>query len=89
MDARTRVINTIERRPIDRIARYDAFWGNIDVRKLAGPADTCKKEAKEKITAAKQMGGYMYHSDHSIPPDLSFDRYRWIMELLQTYGQCG
>jgi uroporphyrinogen decarboxylase len=63
-----------------------AFWGNIDVGKLSGPADQCEEELREKIMSAKQGGGYMYHSDHSVPPEVSFARYQWIMELLDKYG---
>lgn len=63
-----------------------AFWGNIDVSKLAGPADACESEVRDKITAAKINGGYLYHSDHSIPPEISFERYQWIMELVEKYG---
>lgn len=62
------------------------FWGNIDVTKLSGPADACEAEIRDKIEAGKTGGGYMYHSDHSIPPEVTFDRYRWIMELVGRYG---
>ena len=64
------------------------FWGNISVPKLIGPADECEAELRDKITFAKQGGGYMYHSDHSVPPEVSFARYQWIMELLEKYGSC-
>ena len=62
------------------------FWGNIDARKMSGPAEDLEAEIRDKITIAKQGGGYMYHSDHSIPPEVSFDRYKWIMELVRKYG---
>jgi len=63
------------------------FWGNISVPKMAGPAEDCEAEIREKITVAKQGGGYMYHSDHSVPPEVSFDRYRWVLELVDRYGR--
>jgi hypothetical protein len=44
--------------------------------KLCGPADECEAELREKITLAKQGGGYMYHSDHLVPPEVSFARYQ-------------
>jgi len=62
------------------------FWGNIDVTKLSGSAEECEAEVREKILGAKDGGGYMYHSDHSIPPEVSFERYRWIMDLVNQYG---
>jgi len=64
------------------------FWGNIDVTKMSGAAAECEAEIREKITAAKVGGGYMYHSDHSVPPEVSFERYQWIMELVARYGSC-
>jgi len=62
------------------------LWGNIDVRTLSGTPAECEAEVRDKLTVAKQGGGYMYHSDHSIPPEVSFDRYRWILELIEQYG---
>ena len=63
------------------------FFGGIDVRKMSGPAEACEAEIRDKITMAKEGGGYMYHSDHSIPPEISFERYQWIMELVSRYGR--
>lgn len=63
------------------------FWGNIDVRKMSGPPEECERELRDKITAAKEGGGYMYHSDHSIPPEVTFERYQWIMECVDKYGR--
>ena len=62
------------------------FWGNIDVRKMSGAEEECEAEIREKILAAKQGGGYIYHSDHSVPPEVGFERYRWIMSLVDRYG---
>ncbi|MBN2311026.1 MAG: hypothetical protein JXR94_18770 [Candidatus Hydrogenedentes bacterium] len=63
------------------------FWGNIDVTKMAGAAAECESEVCEKVSAAREAGGYMYHSDHSVPPEVSFERYRWIMELVDRSGR--
>jgi uroporphyrinogen decarboxylase len=46
-----------------------------------------EREIAGKITAAKVSGGYIYHSDHSIPNDVSFDQYRRVLELVYKYGQ--
>jgi len=64
------------------------FWGNIDVTKMSGPAEVLEAEVREKLLVAKAGGGYLYHSDHSIPPEVSFQRYQWMMnELVLKYGQ--
>ena len=31
-------------------------------------------------------GGYIYHSDHSVPSDVSFDNYAFAMEMVRKYG---
>jgi uroporphyrinogen decarboxylase len=63
------------------------FWGNIDVNELSGSEEECEAEIREKLTVAKQGGGYIYHSDHSIPPTISFARYCRIMELVERFGR--
>jgi uroporphyrinogen decarboxylase len=64
-----------------------AFWGNIDVTKMSGSTEECEAEIRDKLTAAKDGGAYMYHSDHSVPPEVTFERYQWIMELIEQYGE--
>jgi uroporphyrinogen decarboxylase len=63
------------------------FWGNIDVRKLSGTEAECEAEIREKLTTAKAGGGYMYHSDHSIPPEVTLDRYRRVLEWVERHGR--
>ena len=63
------------------------FWGNIDARKMDGPADALEAEIRDKLTVAKAGGGYIYHSDHSVPCTVDFQRYQWIMEQVERYGR--
>jgi len=64
-----------------------AFMGGIDVRKMAAedPREI-EEEIKTKITFAKKGGGYIYHSDHSVPDNVSFERYKYVIELVHEYG---
>lgn len=65
-----------------------AFMGGIDVRTMADPDPTVtEEEIRSKIPAAMQGGGYIYHSDHSVPNDVSFNRYEHVLELVREYGQ--
>ncbi|MCS7225055.1 MAG: uroporphyrinogen decarboxylase family protein [Armatimonadetes bacterium] len=68
----------------DRIA----FMGNIDVMKMADedPA-VIEEEIASKFEVAKVGGGYIYHSDHSVPPSVSFEQYCRVMDLVKKYGQ--
>ncbi len=63
-----------------------AFMGNIGVQEMRLPLPELEAIMAEKITVAKQGGGYIYHSDHSIPPDMPFDRYMQVLELARKYG---
>jgi len=64
-----------------------SFMGGIDVRKMAleDPA-AIEEEIRTKITAAKIGGGYIYHSDHSVPDNVSFEQYKRVMALVARYG---
>ncbi|MBN1623202.1 MAG: hypothetical protein JXN10_05830 [Clostridia bacterium] len=62
------------------------FWGNIAEASLAGTKDDIRKEIEYKVGNAKIGGGYIYHSDHSIPDEVSFENYQYLMELIEQYG---
>ena len=46
-----------------------------------------KKDGGAKFKVAKEGGGYLYHSDHSIPTDVSFKKYQFVMECVKKYGR--
>ena len=65
-----------------------AFMGGIDVRAMCDPDPTViEREIATKIPIAKDSGGYIYHSDHSVPDNVSFQQYRRVMELVEQYGR--
>lgn len=65
-----------------------AFMGGIDVRKMsAEDPKIIEDEIKTKVSFAKQGGGYIYHSDHSVPDDVSFEQYKRVIELVHKYGK--
>jgi uroporphyrinogen decarboxylase len=76
-------VRELKKRYGDKIA----FYGNIDVRALSGTREDIEEEIKSKITIAKQGGGYIYHSDHSVPPTVSWENYQFAMEMVLKYGQ--
>ena len=64
-----------------------AFMGGIDVRLMSDPDPSkIEEEIKKKFEVAKKNGGYIYHSDHSIPKDVSFQQYCRVIELVKKYG---
>ena len=65
-----------------------SFMGGIDVRAMAHPdPSVIEKEISSKIPAVKQGGGYIYHSDHSVPDNVSFQQYCRVMELVAEHGR--
>ncbi len=63
-----------------------ALFGNIDVRALAGTREEIEEEVRKKVGFGREHGGYIWHSDHSVPNDVSFENYCFALELLQKYG---
>ena len=63
------------------------FMGNINARRMSGSKKEIEKEVKSKILVAKQGGGYIYHSDHSVPYNVSFENYKYVLELVKEYGK--
>lgn len=64
-----------------------AMFGNIDATVLAtGDRARIEAEVSSKLAAGMATRGYMYHSDHSVPPSVSLETYRFLIELLDKYG---
>ncbi|HEU5314481.1 MAG TPA: uroporphyrinogen decarboxylase family protein [Chloroflexota bacterium] len=67
-----------------------AFMGGIDARAMADPDPAAiEREVRTKLDVARRGGGYIYHSDHSVPHDVSFDQYRHVIDLVRRYGRCA
>jgi uroporphyrinogen decarboxylase len=63
------------------------FWGNISVIELSKTLEDIEREIADKVTTAMKGGGYIYHSDHSIPPTISLKNYMHAMSMLDKYGK--
>ena len=64
-----------------------AFMGGIDTRTMADPDPAViEREIRTKIPVAMKGGGYIYHSDHSVPDNVSFAQYQRVIELVLQYG---
>ncbi len=64
------------------------FMGGVDVRALFAEDET---EMVREVTAKLDIGmsspgGYVFHSDHSIPPQVTFDRYKRVVDLVRSHG---
>lgn len=65
-----------------------SFMGGIDVRLMSKTdSSLIEEEIKSKFNVAKKGGGYIYHSDHSVPVDVNFEQYKRVMQLVRQYGR--
>jgi len=63
------------------------FMGNVDFEKIAIGDREAVEEIALKVGKGKAGGGYIYHSDHSVPPTIGFDTYLKVLELVREYGR--
>jgi uroporphyrinogen decarboxylase len=64
-----------------------SFMGNIDAMVLITNDRECiEAEVAAKLPLAKKNGGYIYFSDHSIPPLVTWETYQFLMSLVERYG---
>ena len=71
-----------------RYGKRLGFYGNIDVRKMLGPRAELEEEIRRKLPVARE-GGYVLHSDHSVPPQVSFDQYCWMLRTAREVFDAG
>jgi hypothetical protein len=69
-----------------RFGHRIGFCGNMDVRLWANASfDEIKAAVLTKLNAAKG-GGFIFQSDHSVPGDVSAERYDYVVRLVRQYG---
>lgn len=63
------------------------FCGNMDVLKWANaPMDELRGYVLRKLNAARG-GGYIFQSDHSVPSNVSAERYQFVINLVREHGR--
>ncbi len=62
------------------------FFGNIDVRILAtGDKERIREEVESKLAAFDGRWNYIFHSDHSVPPNITLESYLYAQKLAKDY----
>jgi uroporphyrinogen decarboxylase len=65
-----------------------AFMGNINIMQMMdNDLERIEAEIAAKFAAGMATRGYAYHSDHSIPPQVSWETYQTIIRLIDRYGR--
>ncbi|MBI2202157.1 MAG: hypothetical protein HYU43_09510 [Armatimonadetes bacterium] len=71
-----------------QFGRDICLFGNIGMDVLAtGDRARIRHEVETKVQTAKVGGGYISHSDHSVPPTVSWDDYRFWLDLAHEAGR--
>lgn len=70
---------------LPEFGRQIVFFGNMDIRELSKDRDAIEGEILPKLGAFDGSWNYIFHSDHSIPQTVSFDNYRYSLELVRNY----
>ncbi|HOW19708.1 MAG TPA: uroporphyrinogen decarboxylase family protein, partial [Phycisphaerae bacterium] len=66
------------------------FCGNMDVRvMMTNDLDAIRQEICSKLAAVMPYHGYIYHSDHSIPPGVKLETYQAVLEMVRREGRYG
>lgn len=64
-----------------------SLFGNIDVMTMStNDLEQIEAEIASKFAAGKAVNGYLYHSDHSVPPAVSWETYQGIIKLVEKHG---
>jgi len=64
-----------------------SFFGNIDMTvAITNDRELIEQEVLSKLEAGMSIKGYLYHSDHSVPPQVSWETYQFIIELVDRHG---
>ena len=73
--------------PNRRWGRRVAFFGGIDKRALAGSREDIEAEVVPKLEACLHDGGFIPACDHGVPPDVSFDNFRYFRDIVRRYSE--
>ncbi|OPZ10041.1 MAG: methylcobalamin:coenzyme M methyltransferase [candidate division BRC1 bacterium ADurb.BinA364] len=64
------------------------FMGNVDIRALeTNDLEKVEEEVRAKVLCGKEGGGYVFHTDHSVPSSVRYATYRFALQKALEYGR--
>ena len=60
------------------------IWGGLDKRVLAPDREAIEREVLEKVPVLLKRGGYIPAIDHTVPPDVPLENFKFFMDLLRS-----
>jgi uroporphyrinogen decarboxylase len=71
-----------------KYGRRLGFCGNIDATVLmTNDRERIREEVRSKLAATMPYHGYIYHSDHSIPPGVTLETYQTLLAEVREIGR--
>jgi uroporphyrinogen decarboxylase len=70
-----------------RLYKKISFLGNINADILSTSKERIFEEISTKIKGVKESKRYLFHSDHSLPPTISFENYEYAIEVAREFGK--
>jgi len=67
----------------EKYGRKLVLWGGIDKRVLSKDKAAIEHELMRKVPQLIDYGGYIPGIDHTVPPDVPFENYKFYTELLR------
>ncbi|MCE9614327.1 MAG: hypothetical protein K8T26_08625 [Lentisphaerae bacterium] len=72
---------------VPKYQRRVSYFGNMDMTvMLTNDRAALEAEVRAKLAAGMSIQGYIAHSDHSVPPQVTWDTYQFYIQLLDQYG---
>ena len=63
--------------------------GAIDKRALSRDKEALRAEVMSKVPFLLEEGGYFPTVDHAVPPDVTFENYRYYVDTMREVGGLG
>ena len=63
------------------------LWCGIDKRVLAKDRPAIEAELQAKVPALIEQGGYIPQIDHSVPPNVSYDNFRFYWDTFRRIAE--
>jgi hypothetical protein len=75
--------------PEEILTRYPGIFvhGGIDKRELRFGREQARAEVARRFRAAHELGGYIPHVDHGVPPDIPLRNFLYLVELAKGFAR--
>ena len=68
------------------LVRKKIYLVYISVENMVASKEKLEDEVRAKLDVAMPGGGYINHSDHSVPSNVPFENYLYLINILKKYG---